>query len=75
MNRTTNINAATSMFTDRKLMGETPLHFAAAFGDAAMIAALLEAGADRSMANSQGELALDYAIRKGRPEEILELLR
>ena len=75
VNRTANSNAPTSMFTGRKLAGETPLHFAAEFGDAAMIAALLEAGADKSRANSQGDLAIDYATRKGRPEKILELLR
>ena len=75
VNKTTNIDAATSMFAGRKLMGETPLHFAAAFGDVAMIVASLDAGADKSIANSNSELASDCAIQEKRSDEILALLR
>jgi hypothetical protein len=67
---------ATSMFDGgAKLWGETPLHFAAAYGDEEMIRAMLLAGADRKAQNTHGETPLEYAGRHRRPREIRNLLR
>ena len=66
----------TSMFEGgARLWGETPLHFAAAYGEAALIEAMLAAGADKAIPNAHGEAALAYAGRHHRPGEIIRLLR
>ncbi|MDA1190384.1 MAG: ankyrin repeat domain-containing protein [Candidatus Poribacteria bacterium] len=57
-----------------KMWGETPLHFAAAYGDAEMIQAMLDAGADRRAENAHGERPLAYAGRHMRDGAIRKLL-
>jgi ankyrin repeat protein len=57
------------------MWGETPLHFAAAFGDEEMIQAMLLAGADREAPNTHGETPLNYAGRHRRPRSIRDLMK
>jgi uncharacterized protein len=57
-----------------RLWSETPLHFAAAYGDEEMIQAMLLAGADREAPNSHGETPLAYAGRHRRERGIRKLL-
>jgi ankyrin repeat protein len=67
---------ATSMFEGSvKLWGETPLHYAAAYGDEGMIQAMLLAGADRTAQNTHGETPLEYAGRHQRPRNIRHMLK
>ncbi len=71
-----NSGVETNMFDGSvKLWGETPLHFAAAYGDEEMILAMLLAGADRMAPNSHGETPLAYAGRHHRERGIRKLLR
>jgi ankyrin repeat protein len=68
-------DVGTSMFDGNvKLWGETPLHFAAAYGDEEMIQAMLLAGADREAPNRHGETPLVYAGRHRRGRDIRKLL-
>lgn len=53
--------------------GETPLHFAAQFGNIDLIVSLLEFGADTSIVNMDGLSAADLALEKGY-REISEIL-
>lgn len=59
---------------DIRTRGESPLHRAAAYGDVEMIAALIEAGADKSVRDSQGESPLTWASWHLRDTEVLKLL-
>lgn len=59
---------------DVRTRGETPLHRAAAYADAATIELLLSAGADREAADATGETPLAWAGRHLRPSEIARLL-
>ncbi len=43
-----------------ELVGETPLHLAAAYGDAAMIRMLIQAGADVSTKDAQGQTPFNW---------------
>jgi ankyrin repeat protein len=66
----------TSMFDGHvKLWGETPLHYAAAYGDEEMVRAMVQSGADRKAANSHGETPLDYADRHRRSRGVRGLLK
>ena len=66
-----NVKAKAGMPTDRyyrdtRLVGETPLHLAAAYGDEAMIRCLLGAGADPSVRDDRGDSALTWFSRHRR---------
>jgi ankyrin repeat protein len=54
--------------------GETPLHRAAAFGDADCIEMLLNAGADKTLKDQNGDTPLSWASWHLRPGKILSLL-
>src|SRR5262245_19127477 len=67
---------ATSMFDGGvKLWSETPLHYAAAYGDEEMIQAMLLAGADQTAQNTHGETPLVYAGRHRRSRSIRNMLK
>lgn len=59
---------------DVRTKGETPLHRAAAYGDEAMIAYLIEHGADREARDANGDSPLTWASEHLRPGSILKLL-
>ena len=59
---------------DVRTKGETPLHRAAAYADAATIELLLDHGADREARDANGDSPLGWAIEHLRPGEILALL-
>lgn len=55
--------------------GETPLHYAMAYGSKRMIQALLDAGADSLAKTRHGETPFHWAGRHQRPKEIMKWLR
>lgn len=59
---------------DVRTRGETPLHRAAAYADAATIELLLERGADRTLTDANGDTPLSWASLHLRPGAILALL-
>jgi ankyrin repeat protein len=59
---------------DVRTKGETPLHRAAAYGDEAMIAYLIEHGADREARDANDDSPLTWASEHLRPGAILRLL-
>lgn len=59
---------------DVRTRAETPLHRAAAYGDAEMISLLLEAGADKTIRDCNGDSPLTWASWHLRPGSILRLL-
>lgn len=76
-----NPNAATlpgvstdAFMRDVRTRGETPLHRAGAFGSAAVIQALLDAGAKRDARDAHGDSPLSWASWHLRPRSILRLL-
>jgi ankyrin repeat protein len=74
-NRTTRVGAATGAFMrDCRTRGETPLHRAAAFGDAQVIQMLLDAGAKVDARDGHGDTPLSWASWHLRPGSILRLL-
>ena len=54
--------------------GLTPLYYASANGNAAIIQLLLKAGANPNIANKEGDTALMAAARAGNPDAITALL-
>ena len=60
---------------DVRTCGETPLHYAAAYGNAEVIQLLLDAGADKEAEDVHGETPLSWASRHQRPGAILDLLK
>ncbi|MCW1924792.1 ankyrin repeat domain-containing protein [Luteolibacter arcticus] len=72
VNRQTVPGIATQSFArDIRTRGETPLHRAAAYGDADMIAALVAAGADKSARDINGDSPLTWASWHLRDNSIL----
>jgi ankyrin repeat protein len=76
-----NVNARTipgretgAFMRDVRTKGETPLHRAAAYGDAATIELLLASGADREARDANGDSPLSWASEHLRPGSILALL-
>jgi ankyrin repeat protein len=63
-----------SFMRDCRTRGETPLHRAAAFGDAEVIQTLLDAGADRTARDANGDTPLSWASWHLRPRPILQML-
>ena len=59
---------------DVRTKGETPLHRAAAYGDAEMISYLLEKGAKLDARDANGDSPLTWASEHLRPSKILALL-
>ena len=59
---------------DAFLKGETPLHRAAAYGDENMIKLLLEAGADPSIKDANGDTPISWGSWHLRPSNVLRLL-
>lgn len=73
--RRTLVGATTLCYMrDIRTRGETPLHRAAAFGEPAMIRALLDAGADKTAKDAHGESPLTWASWHLRDDEVLKLL-
>lgn len=63
-----------SFMRDVRTRGETPLHRAAAFSSAQTISLLLEAGADKSRKDANGDSPISWASWHLRPGSILALL-
>ena len=59
---------------DAYLKGETPLHRAAAYGNTAIIKMLLDAGADLSMKDSNGDTPISWGSWHLRDNDVLKLL-
>ena len=59
---------------DAFLKGETPLHRAAAYGDETIIKILLEAGADPSTKDANGDTPISWGSWYLRPSNVLGLL-
>ena len=73
--RTTKVGVETDSFMrDCRTRGETPLHRAAAFGDAEAIQLLLDAGAVIDARDAHGDTPLSWASWYLRPRAILRLL-
>jgi len=59
---------------DVRTKGETPLHRAAAFADAAIVELMLKHGADKEIRDAGGDSPLSWASWHLRPGKILQLL-
>lgn len=66
--------ACESFMRDVRTRGETPLHRAAAYGEAKSIALLIEYGADVTKVDAHGDSPISYARFHLRPGAILKLL-
>ena len=64
----------TDSFYHVTVYSETPLHWAAAYGDEATVQMLIDAGADLSIEDGRGDTALVWAGRHRRPSAIRSLL-
>ena len=58
--------ATTTYYRDIRVVGETPLHLAAAYGDHAMIKTLIDAGADPALKDDRGDSPLTWFSRHQR---------
>ena len=64
----------TDSFYNVTVYSETPLHWAAAYGDEATVRMLIDAGADVSIKDGRGDTPLVWAGRHRRPGAIRSLL-
>ena len=64
----------TDSFYNVTVYSETPLHWAAAYGDEATVKMLIDAGADVSIKDGRGDTPLVWAGRHRRPRAIRSLL-
>ena len=64
----------TDSFHNVTVYSETPLHWAAAYGDEATVKMLIDAGADVSIEDGRGDTPLVWAGRHRRPSAIRSLL-
>ena len=64
-----------NFFGDTATRGETPLHRAAAYAPIEIVQVLLTAGADRAIADADGNLPHSWAAWHRRSRELVELLR
>lgn len=75
VNKKTNKGEATLCFMrDAFLKGETPLHRAAAYGNETIIKLLIEAGADRSAKDANGDSPISWGSWHLRDSDVLRLL-
>lgn len=75
VNKTTIKGAETLCFMrDAFLKAETPLHRAAAYGNAAIIKLLIEAGADPSVRDANGDTPISWGSWHLRDSDVLKLL-
>jgi ankyrin repeat protein len=78
-NQKTKVGVRSSNRHTPHLDGDTPLHLAAAYVDANLLEPILDAlvtgGADKSVANGAGKTPFELAIDRGRPQEVLDLLK
>ena len=65
----------TDSFYNVTVYSETPLHWAAAYGDEVTIKMLIDGGADVSINDGRGDVPLTWAGRHRRPQAIRSLLR
>ena len=75
VNKKTIVGRSTLCFMrDAYLKGETPLHRAAAYGNLAIIKMLLDAGADPTMKDANGDTPISWGSWHLRDSEVLRLL-
>jgi len=75
VNRRTLVGEPTLCYMrDIRTRGETPLHRAAAYGEAEMIQSLIDAGADKTAKDAHGESPLTWASWHLRDRDVLKLL-
>ena len=67
--------ATTTYYRDIRVVGETPLHLAAAYGDHAMIKTLINAGADPALKDDRGDSPLTWYSRHQRDVSHNSLVR
>ena len=73
-NGTTRQGVETDSFYNVTVYSETPLHWAAAYGDETTVKMLIDAGADVSIKDGRGDTPLVWAGRHRRPSAIRSLL-
>jgi ankyrin repeat protein len=64
-----------NFWRDARTRGETPLHRAAAFAPRAVIRLLIDAGADLTLRDVNGDSPLSWASWHRRPRHIIEILQ
>jgi uncharacterized protein len=74
-NRKASVGLPSLQFNDgRHVRGETPLHRAAAYAEAETVRLLVESAADKTARDANGESPLDWAKKRGRDADLLNLL-
>jgi ankyrin repeat protein len=63
-----------NFWRDARTRGETPLHRAAAYASVEIVEQLLNAGADRTIRDGNGDSPLSWASWHRRPREMIDLL-